>query len=83
MVQKTQKYPKTQIRGGGGVLPLMFCIFYYLKCTCSSLAFFCAVLQFFALVFCFGDQVLSPGSGLATDFLGVVSLWRVAKRKFF
>ena len=32
---------------------------------------------------CFGDQVLSPGSSLATDFLGMVPLWRVAQRKFF
>ena len=45
--------------------------------------FFHTVLQLFALVFCFGDQVLSPGSSLATDFLGVVPLWRVAERKFF
>ena len=45
--------------------------------------FFCTVLQLFALVFCFGDQVLSPGSSLATDFLGVVPLWRAAQRKFF
>ena len=45
--------------------------------------FFCTVLQLFALVFSFGDQVLSPGSSLATDFLGVVPLWRVAQRKFF
>ena len=45
--------------------------------------FFCTVLQLFALVFCFGDQVLSSGSSLATDFLGVVPLWRVAQRKFF
>ena len=61
------------------------CLASFTKCTCSSLVclFFCTVLQFFALVFCFGDQVLSPGSSLVTDFLGVVPLWRVAKRKFF
>ena len=60
------------------------CLASFTKCTCSSLVvFFCTVLQFFALVFCFGDQVLSPGSSLATDFLGVVTLWRVAKRTFF
>ena len=47
------------------------------------LVFFHTVLQLFALVFCFGDQVLSPGSSLATDFLGVVPLWRVAQTKFF
>ena len=34
-------------------------------------------------MFCFGDQVLIPGSSLATDFLGVVPLWRVAQEKFF
>ena len=49
----------------------------------SSWFFFCTVFQLFTLVFCFGDQVLSPGSSLATDFLGVVPLWRVAQRKFF
>ena len=43
----------------------------------------CTVLQLFALVLCFGDQVLSPGSSLATDFFGVVPLWRVAQEKFF
>ena len=37
-------------------------------------------MQLIALVFCFGDKVLSPGSSLATDFLGVVPLWRVAKK---
>ena len=41
------------------------------------------ILQLFALVFCFGDQVFSPGSSVATNFLGVVPLWRVAQRKFF
>ena len=58
------------------------CLASFNKCTCSSLVF-CTVWQFFALVLCFGDQVLSPGSSLATDFLGVVPLGRVAKRKFF
>ena len=61
---------------------IMSCIFTKPKCT-GSRVFFCTVLQLFTLVFCFGDQVLSPGSSLATDFLGVVPLWRVAQRKFF
>ena len=60
---------------------LISCIFYYLYLQLSGL--FCTVLQLFALVLCFGDQVLSPGSSLATDFLGVVPLWRVAQEKFF
>ena len=49
----------------------------------AALVFFCTVLQLFDLVLCFGDQVLSPGSSLATDFLGVVPLWRVEKKKIF
>ena len=62
----------------------MSCIFYqvYLQFSCLFV-FFCTVLQFYALVFCFGGQVLSLDSSLATGFLGVVPLWRVAKRKFF
>ena len=55
-----------------------YCLAFFTKCT-GSRVFFCTVLQLFALVFCFGDQVLSPGSSLATDFLGVVPLWRVAQ----
>ena len=35
------------------------------------------------MVFCFDNQVLSPGSSLATDFLGVVPVWRVAQKIFF
>ena len=45
--------------------------------------FFCTVFHLFALMICFGDQVLSPGFSLATNFLGVVPLWRVAQRKIF
>ena len=46
------------------------------------MSFFLHLLQLFALVFCFGDQVLSPGSSLATDFLVVVPLWQVAQKIF-
>ena len=61
---------------------IMSCIFHF-NSVPVLVFFFCTVLQLLALVFCFGDQVLSPGSSLATDFLGVVPLWRVAQRKFF
>ena len=47
---------------------IMSCIF-SLSLSVPVLVFFYTVLQLFALVFCFGDQVLSPGSSLATDFL--------------
>ena len=58
------------------------CIFYlvYLQ---FSWRFFLQRLQLFVLVFCFDDQVLSPSSSLATDFLGVVPVWRVAQKNFF
>ena len=60
---------------------------FFTTCTCSyrvfyRVFFFCTVLQLFALVLCFGDQFLSPGSSLATDFFGVVPLWRVAQENF-
>ena len=56
---------------------------FLLRVPAVIVSFFCTVLQLFALVLCFGDQVLSPGSSLATDFFGVVPLWRVAQEKFF
>ena len=58
----------------------MSCIFYQVYLQFSF--FFCTVLQLFALVFCFGDQLLSPGSSLPTDFFGEVPLWRVAQDFF-
>ena len=45
--------------------------------------FFCTVLQLFALVLCFGDQVLSPGSSLATDFFWSGSIVASGTGKIF
>ena len=55
---------------------------FFSKCT-GSRVFFCTVLQLLALVFCFGDQVLSPGSSLATDFFWSGSIVASGTEKIF
>ena len=52
----------------------------YLQFSCFFLHRF-AIVRFDVLRF--DDQVLSPGFSLATGFLGVVPLWRVAQRNVF
>ena len=50
-----------------------FNVLHFLLSVPAVLVFFCCtVLQLFALFFCFGDQVLSPGSSLATDFFTAI-----------
>ena len=62
---------------------LMSCIFLLsVPAVLVTFFFFLERLQLFVFVFCFEDQVLSPDSNLATDFLGLVPVWRVAQKIF-
>ena len=41
---------------------------FLLRVPAVIVSFFCTVLQLFALVLCFGDQFLSPGSSFKESF---------------